>query len=613
MAYFTPEELSAFRNAMRTAKSPAPQASRQGGRGGFLTSLISEGGAVGGAALGTALLPGIGTLLGAGLGAFGGRLAENQVRDDRWGVGDATKEGALSGIFAGVGPAFKAVKGAGAVARAGGGLEDALMAAKSGFSSKPGAAGASRLANASQSLKSGVINPKTKAGVFGAGEDADIVRVVDKYVKGTNATQKYGNLESAFTGLSDDIQKTLRPIKKSTSSVDFTKRITQSLADDINYIPGDAAYERELGRVLNKVASFGKDGKLSPTSLFEAKQYLGSQLKGAFGKNGADLSVPQQVRMAVWERLDDTITDLAPKVKELTTAQSTLIKSAPGLQKNASKAFGAPILGIKSKTLERGLQRGQYTAAKGLDALSGAGSATAPLRRAATPQLLGRGLTGGQELNNPMTQNMTDPMMATTNMPANTSTMMGQSYNDMPTESNPSPFAPESIEGNVQKIIQGGGSLSDVMEYIKVAEAINKLTGSSGGARKLSGAQQKEANTALSALSDLQLMSGEIGRDGSVAAKAALPFDSLTNRVTGAGQFEAARRNIVDALARLRSGAALTKDEMENFGQLTPTSFDSPADVQAKLQRLQEIFERTAYGQTGGETSLEDAILQYSQ
>jgi hypothetical protein len=104
-------------------------------------------------------------------------------------------------------------------------------------------------------------------------------------------------------------------------------------------------------------------------------------------------------------------------------------------------------------------------------------------------------------------------------------------------------------------------------------------------------------------------MSSEIGRDSSVAAKAALPFDSLTNRVTGAGQFEASRRNIVDALARLRSGAALTENEMQNFGQLTPTSFDSPEDVQAKLQRLKAIFERTAYGQTAA-GGLEDAMMQ---
>lgn len=75
------------------------------GRGGTLTSLISEGGALGGAALGQALIPIpiLGAGIGAALGGFGGRLAENQVRDDRLGLGDALKEGAISGVF-GAGP-----------------------------------------------------------------------------------------------------------------------------------------------------------------------------------------------------------------------------------------------------------------------------------------------------------------------------------------------------------------------------------------------------------------------------------------------------------------------------------------------------------------------------
>jgi hypothetical protein len=101
------------------------------GRGGTLTSLISEGGALGGGALGasigTGILPGLGTVvggaLGAGIGAFTGRVAENKVRDDRLGLGDAAKEGALSAVLGG-GPiklaktAFAAKKGGATLAEA---------------------------------------------------------------------------------------------------------------------------------------------------------------------------------------------------------------------------------------------------------------------------------------------------------------------------------------------------------------------------------------------------------------------------------------------------------------------------------------------------------------
>lgn len=126
---FSPQELAAAKQQydaysssrpQTTAVKPKPKA-KQKGRGGFLTSLISEvgglGGASGGAAIGTALLPGVGTLIGAGLGGFlggtGGRITENKVRDNRIGVGDALKEGAISGV-ASAGPLklLKAASGA---------------------------------------------------------------------------------------------------------------------------------------------------------------------------------------------------------------------------------------------------------------------------------------------------------------------------------------------------------------------------------------------------------------------------------------------------------------------------------------------------------------------
>lgn len=84
------------------------------------TALTSElggaGGAAGGAAIGTAIMPGVGTLLGAGIGGFlggaGGRIAENEIRDNRVGLGDALKEGAVSGVLSGAGAGYNAYKAA---------------------------------------------------------------------------------------------------------------------------------------------------------------------------------------------------------------------------------------------------------------------------------------------------------------------------------------------------------------------------------------------------------------------------------------------------------------------------------------------------------------------
>src|ERR1044071_4231456 len=122
---------------------------KQTGKGGTLTSLISEGGALGGGAagagIGTAILPGIGTLIGGaigtGVGAFTGRLAENKVRDNRYGVGDAAKEGVISGLLSAPGKGLKAGYTGAKVLAKGGKLEDALIEAAAKSSAGKGVIG----------------------------------------------------------------------------------------------------------------------------------------------------------------------------------------------------------------------------------------------------------------------------------------------------------------------------------------------------------------------------------------------------------------------------------------------------------------------------------------
>lgn len=127
---FHPDNVSNWVKDYLSKQQPqaAPaQPQKPRGRGGWLSSLISElggaGGAAGGAATGAAIgsvVPGLGTLiggaLGAGVGGFlggtGGRVVENKVRDNRVGLGDALKEGALSGAFSLAGGGLQAFKGA---------------------------------------------------------------------------------------------------------------------------------------------------------------------------------------------------------------------------------------------------------------------------------------------------------------------------------------------------------------------------------------------------------------------------------------------------------------------------------------------------------------------
>lgn len=123
-------------NVPQQSQQPqAPKSKRGSGNQSWLSSIISElsgaGGAAAGAATGAALgsvVPGIGNIIGgiAGgvIGGFGGgtagRLAENKVRDKEYRLGDALKEGAVSGAFGGIGPAWQGARGLSALGKASG-------------------------------------------------------------------------------------------------------------------------------------------------------------------------------------------------------------------------------------------------------------------------------------------------------------------------------------------------------------------------------------------------------------------------------------------------------------------------------------------------------------
>ena len=82
---------------LKPYSAPAKK-SKVSGRGGTPTSLISEGGALAGAIGGGLIAGPLGALVGGAVAGFGGRLAENKVRDDRWGTWDALKEGGMNAI-----------------------------------------------------------------------------------------------------------------------------------------------------------------------------------------------------------------------------------------------------------------------------------------------------------------------------------------------------------------------------------------------------------------------------------------------------------------------------------------------------------------------------------
>lgn len=165
-------------------------------------------------------------------------------------------------------------------------------------------------------------------------------------------------------------------------------------------------------------------------------------------------------------------------------------------------------------------------------------------------------------------------------------TLLNTSANNPDTSNDP--FAPENVQANVQAILQQGGKQKDVADYLSNVEAYQKLTTPS--TKALNATQQQQANNANSALQDIQSLSEMLAKDPSLALKSALPGGSITQRLAGTTDYEAARNNIVDVISRLRSGAAISASEEKLYKSLLPSAGDTQESANSKLQRLTNLF-----------------------
>jgi len=255
---------------------------------------------------------------------------------------------------------------------------------------------------------------------------------------------------------------------------------------------------------------------------------------------------------------------------------------------------------INSKTGRRALTKGVGAAGERLtNKAAGQSVGRRVLGGAARGQaaegLLGA-LTGGlQSDGNSMDANaMTIP--ATTNDNIN---MMDSPYadpaNTAMTNEPSSPFAVENLQSNVQKILAGGGSMKDVQGYVSLVEAMQALDPSAAGKQKpLNATQLQQSNNAQSGLADLQNLAMEIEKDPGVLKKAAVPGGGLARSLTGTIGFDASKQNVVDVIARLRSGAAITPSEAQRYMGLLPGFADSRETAMAKLQRLNSLLQSFA-------------------
>lgn len=576
---------------------------KQRGHGGFLSSIISElggaGGAAGGAALGSLLLPGIGTVVGAGLGGLfggtGGRLAENKIRDNRWGVGDALKEGALSGALSLVGEGYQAAKGAKAAANLSKlGLEGGQDVARQGI-----------LEGAGRSLKAGAGGYGIGATAKGEGQlTAQGSRAVEDTLRKLKipasspenmATQLGSRLSSLSATLDNQYTKGATALSKTEMNGLKNKIYDQIMSHpDIEL---SKAGQNQLKNKLSKLVNAGDTSKLWQfTKDLESKGIN-------FGAAGdAKLVDREAINRIFRENIRDTLNNKVPGVAntnklfhDAKSAERFVLKAAQDVKGGGLVSKVTNLSPVKSGEAKLGAALenvGKVSAGTG-----GPLSQVLHQAKIQAPAGLIRAASGASQMPQDTQQGIdpnhpdADLMQAYEQFSGGGQGMpqmggMGQGMD----QQMDNPYPQENLLRDIQRDPK---HTSEYLSLYKTLASINqpqKLQSSHG---KATSQQYALAQTGMQGVQQLQQL---LQQDPGVLNRSATPGQSLPGvggfiqNAAGTGEYQAVAGNVLDALARARTGAQMNKQEEAFYRRLLPRAGDSQATIQKKLAELEQAF-----------------------
>lgn len=617
----SPEEFKAleenykYRVANGTFKDPtAPKKAppKQKGKGGMLTSFISEGGGFAGAAKGAAMGsfagPGgilLGALLGGAAGGFAGRLAENKIRDDEFRVGDALKEGAISGVM-GAGPG-RLLKGANAI-RTGTNLTEALTVGQKAAQGGTGLLGKVRgnledkasssflklTPSQSQKLLDDGIDPTDlakRAATFGRSPDEII-----------GATGKGGRLQSAIKEQEDVISGVTSKASNVRLSADDLVKNLEAERVKLSSELGGADKARKLGEIIEQVKVKYPNGATPE----EARSILRSGNQ-RFGKSALEdsndaIATAAQKAETNWARngLKSNFPDIEKALDEEQALIQTreLLSRARGVNKTGGFKLGRaevtrpgsyldPLLNsnaISSRVLKNGAKKDGVQAAQG--------SLKNPYKAGAIASRVGT----GTPLVNALTGNTAPAVAEDTELQALQAELAGQGQIDPTTgmpldqalmqepQADPNdPFNPANLQANIQQMMANGATQKDLASYLDMVQQmqdINAAANPQGKAPSAAALKQSEtANAGFRSLAEIEqiIQGGGVPKGTVVAGRGML--GGLGQNVLGTASYDAAADNVADTMVRLRTGAAATKEELALYRRMLPQAFDSP-DVQ---------------------------------
>lgn len=336
-----------------------------------------------------------------------------------------------------------------------------------------------------------------------------------------------------------------------------------------------------------------------------------------------------------WENYVDQKIMGAQTIGDLRSAQAPFVSAGKII--NDAELNGMTFSGRAGNAFSQGGVRGMIAetganivknpaaraSAKLLRAAGGAKSVKTPGQTvvgAATRQGLGRGLLGA--LGAPE-QQMDQLGLA----PEDYQTLSAEGYQFDPTAQQPqlaneTAQQPSGFGGTDQNqvaaamvnALQAGDikSFSALKDLYDTIASVNETTATTGYG-KPSAQQYALAQSGLSALDQL---TGLIGQNPNIVNQGAVPgqdlpiVGGLISNAAGTGEYNSAARQVIDAIARARTGAAMTAQEESFYRRMLPQPGDNQDTVNSKLQALQQALQPfiPQPGQSSAPT-LQDALL----
>lgn len=637
-------------NVANKPKQAAPKSKRGSGNQSWLSSIISElggaGGAAGGAAAGAAIgtvVPGIGNvvggLIGAGLGGFlggtSGRLVENQVRDNEMRVGDALKEGAVSGISSVIVPGGKAI-----ASGVKGGATAAAKGAAKGVSDDIARGGIQKMGDslraAPRGIKPGyeVVSGKP----LSASQASKINQAIDKSTKwspsSVTPSKQFAKVEERLAKLKAQY----------AGSKEAKKIVTKDISTDIstrlqNNINANQSLRNNLGKkgasanvtyknILDDIAKLEGKTNAEIVELAEKFNAKASSIVAKGNVGSKEVQVWEEARKAMKDFIDEKLVTKSGLNKEVTTLMSARNALAKATTKgvSAGQSQGAN-LGIMLRAAATPVAD---ITGRGIQAV---GKVTSPYAKIPAGSMAIRQAPANlyEAMNTPSSEPMPETMEEstgeftdmTTNMTQSplSGAMGGSMGGAMP---QPQELYPrQNLMQDVMNDFQTTGG-KNVDKYISLYKALAELGGTGGGTQELTAVQRNKmsgyqtANEVVGQLEQLwtgvkqpesQAMAGLAGLPGVKQARST--FDANTRQYM---QF--AQGTVAPIIKSLGETGVLTDRDVERAYGLIPNLQDSPTVARNKilnlkvlLQNAQEATMSGGGGYSDTESQLYDALL----